>query len=206
MSRFEDETTEQIYQTRFAQDVPEHVSIAAHEAMRVLLAAGSLQDVGVSAPSCATAACRDATDFKSTGSGMSRSLGTKPSVRQLSGSDGGNWSPIVPNRFVPAPPLRPGEVLRKHFLAGLGLTQDQLAKALGVSRFSVNQIIKGRRAVTAEMALRLSHVLSTTPKLWLDLQRDVDIYEARLNISDEVKRLPILRAPKSDQELFQDVG
>jgi len=52
MSRFEDETTQQIYLTRFASGVPQHVSVAAHEALRLLVAATSFQDVGVLGPVC----------------------------------------------------------------------------------------------------------------------------------------------------------
>jgi len=74
-----------------------------------------------------------------------------------------------------------------------------------VSRFSVNQIINGRRAVTAEMAIRLSRVTSTTPTFWLNLQRDVDLYQAELKLADEINRLQVLRPAKSDQELFVDL-
>jgi addiction module HigA family antidote len=110
---------------------------------------------------------------------------------------------MKPEKLIPAPPLSPGEVLRDRILKGCGLTQDELAAAMGVSRFSVNQIVNGRRAVTAEMALRLSHVTSTTPDLWLNLQRDVDLYEARLRLAKEIKHLKVLRARKSNTELFE---
>lgn len=111
----------------------------------------------------------------------------------------------VKKKFILAPPIAPGEVLRDHFLSLGSLTQDQLAKALQVSRISVNQIINGRRAITAEMALRLATVTSTTPELWLNLQRSVDLYEARLKLSDDLPKLKVLRKEKTLSELIVDL-
>jgi addiction module HigA family antidote len=73
-------------------------------------------------------------------------------------------------------PISPGEVLRKK----IGVTQDQLAEAMNVSRFTINQLMNGKRGVTAEMALRLARVTSTSAEFRLDLQRDVDLYDAEL--------------------------
>lgn len=103
--------------------------------------------------------------------------------------------------FIPAPPVAPGEVLRDRFLNEI--TQDQLAQALRVSRFSVNQIVNGRRGVTAEMALRLAKVTSTTADYWLNLQRDVDVYEANLKLKDELRSLQVLRAAKPQGDLIR---
>lgn len=108
-------------------------------------------------------------------------------------------------RFIPAPPIGPGDVLRERILAELKLTQDQLASALRVSRLTVSQIVNGRRSITADMALRLARVTSTTPDLWLNLQRDVDIYNAELKLSEELPQLAVLRAPKDEQELILKV-
>jgi antitoxin HigA-1 len=135
---------------------------------------------------------------------MSRLSGAS-SVRQRSSSSAVNGRKAVSQKFVPAPPIWPGEVLRKHLLAGPGITQEQLADAMGVSRFSVNQIINGRRTLTAEMALRLARVTSTTAGFWLNLQRDVDLYEAQLALAEKLDKLPVLRPPKSENELFRDV-
>jgi len=111
---------------------------------------------------------------------------------------------MTPGHLVPAPPIGPGEVLRKHILTA-SVTQEHLADAMQVSRFSVNQIINGRRTVTPEMALRLARVTSTTPDFWLNLQRDVDLYQAQMKLADELSQLQILRPFKSEHELFQDV-
>jgi len=107
-------------------------------------------------------------------------------------------------QYIPAPPISPGEVLRKRIFAG-SITQERLADAMGVSRFSISQIINGRRSITAEMALRLSQVTSTSPGFWLNLQQETDLYQARLKLSDELEKLEVLRQPKSEQELFQDI-
>lgn len=109
------------------------------------------------------------------------------------------------DRYVPAPPVSPGEVLRDRILDPLGITQDQLAAALRVSRFSVNQIINGRRAITVEMALRMAQVTGTTAEFWLNLQRDVDVYQAHLKLGNVLPTLNVLRKPKSESELFIDV-
>ena len=111
---------------------------------------------------------------------------------------------MKPGKFIPAPPIGPGEFLRKRILGDKDtkITQEQLADAMDVSRFSVNQIINGHRSVTAEMALRLAHVTSTSPQFWLNLQRDVDLYDAQLKLASEINRLEVLRRPKSERELF----
>jgi addiction module HigA family antidote len=74
-------------------------------------------------------------------------------------------------------PSHPGAVLGD-LLPDAGLSQTQLAERLGVSRRTVNEIINERRPVTVDMAHRLSRVFNTSPDVWLDLQRDVDVWEA----------------------------
>jgi antitoxin HigA-1 len=110
---------------------------------------------------------------------------------------------MTPDKYIPAPPVSPGKALRENILKG-EITQERLAKAMGVSRFSVNQIINGRRAITAEMALRLARVTSTSPGFWLNLQRDVDLYQAKLKLAPSLDRLEVLRPPKSESELFTE--
>lgn len=92
-------------------------------------------------------------------------------------------------------PKTPGDFLRDEIRPHFDITQDDLAKALGVSRYSVNQIETGRRSITAEMALRLSHVTGTTARFWMDLQRDLDLYEAQQRIGSLVDELEVLSAP-----------
>jgi addiction module HigA family antidote len=89
-------------------------------------------------------------------------------------------------------PVSPGEVIRTRVLPQYGLTQDALADALGVSRYSVNQLINGRRNVTTDMALRIAHVTNTSPEFWLNLQRQLDLYETRLKLEAVLPTLPIV--------------
>ena len=91
------------------------------------------------------------------------------------------------------PPPSPGSLLRTRVLGRLAITQAELAKALGVSRFTVNQLLGGKRAVTPEMALRLGHVLDTSPEMWLKLQAQVDLYEARRALGASLAKMPRLR-------------
>ena len=75
-------------------------------------------------------------------------------------------------------PTHPGTMLREDFLPDYGLTVSGLAEALGVSRQSVNELLRGRRAVSPEMALRLSRLFGNSAEFWLNAQRAVDLWEA----------------------------
>lgn len=75
-------------------------------------------------------------------------------------------------------PTHPGEILKDDYLATLGLTVTRAALILGISRKTLSKILNGRGDVTAEMALRLSRAFGTTPELWLNLQRNLDLWEA----------------------------
>jgi antitoxin HigA-1 len=88
-----------------------------------------------------------------------------------------------------AEPITPGRFLREKVLAPDGLTQEQLARAMGVSRLTVNEIINDRRTITAEMALRLEAVTRLSAEMWLNLQRMVDLHRAKANLADNLPRL-----------------
>ena len=105
----------------------------------------------------------------------------------------------------PAPPPTPGEVLRDRILSVGGITQERLAKAMRVSRLSVSQIVNGHRAVTAEMALRLAKATSTTPMFWLDLQRGVDLHDARRRLQRDLRAIRVVRRPVPRRQLFYKV-
>ncbi len=83
---------------------------------------------------------------------------------------------------VPLPkhrrPLSPGEMLNEEFLTPLGLTQQDLADAIGMDRPSVNALLNGRRAVTSRTALRLERALGVSAQFWLNLQQDLDLWDA----------------------------
>ena len=76
------------------------------------------------------------------------------------------------------PPTHPGELLREEIMPATKLTQEQLANRLGVSRRTINEIVGGKRSVTADMAHRLARLFNTTPEFWLGLQQDVDLWKA----------------------------
>ncbi len=88
-------------------------------------------------------------------------------------------------------PVHPGEVLQKEFLTPLGLSQHRLALDIGVDPRRINEIVLGRRSVTANTALRLAHYFNTSPEFWLGLQSqyDLDLEEDELGgrIAREVK-------------------
>jgi addiction module HigA family antidote len=90
-------------------------------------------------------------------------------------------------------PTSPGEILNEEFLKPLHMTQKQLADHLKCDIKVINRIINGHSAVTAEMALKLSAALSTSPEFWLNAQKAIEIYEA----SKKIKRLPKSLLPAS---------
>ena len=75
-------------------------------------------------------------------------------------------------------PTHPGEMLRKDFLPDYGLTAAALASASGVSRQTINELLRCHRAVSPEMALRLSRLFGNTPEFWRNAQRAVDLFDA----------------------------
>ncbi|MEE4251227.1 MAG: HigA family addiction module antitoxin [Alcanivoracaceae bacterium] len=77
------------------------------------------------------------------------------------------------------PNVHPGDVLFEEFMQPLGISQNRLARAMCVPPRRINEIVHGERAVTADTALRLAHVLGTSPQFWLGLQADYDLEEAR---------------------------
>jgi addiction module HigA family antidote len=96
----------------------------------------------------------------------------------------------IPNtRTLQRRPVHPGEILREDFMPDYDLTVSSLASALGVSRQSVNELLRERRAVSPEMALRLSTLFGNTAEFWLNLQRSIDLYDAQAAIKDEVQHI-----------------
>lgn len=77
------------------------------------------------------------------------------------------------------PAIAPGEILLEEFLKPLELTQVDAAKKMDISVNRLNEIIRGKRGVTADTALRLAKLLKTTPEFWLNLQNTYDLYEAK---------------------------
>jgi addiction module HigA family antidote len=90
-------------------------------------------------------------------------------------------------------PVHPGEILREDFLPDYDLTVKGLAAAVGVSRQTVNELLRERRAVSPEMALRLSRLFGNSPEFWLNLQRSVDLWDAEAVIKDDMRHIKPLR-------------
>jgi addiction module HigA family antidote len=90
-------------------------------------------------------------------------------------------------------PTHPGETLREDSLPDYGLTISSLAEALGASRQTIKELLRGRRAVSPEMALRLSRLFGNSAEFWLDAQRAVDLWDAAQAIKTEVRRIKPLR-------------
>jgi addiction module HigA family antidote len=78
----------------------------------------------------------------------------------------------------PANPFHPGEILLEEFLQPAGITQTAFSEQLGWTRARLNELIKGKRGITAESALDLADVLGTSPKLWMNLQATWDLNQA----------------------------
>jgi addiction module HigA family antidote len=79
-------------------------------------------------------------------------------------------------------PPHPGEVIRELCLEPLGLSVTAAAKALGVTRKSLSELLNGRSGVSPEMAIRLSIAFKTTPESWLSQQMQYDLWKARLKL------------------------
>jgi addiction module HigA family antidote len=92
-------------------------------------------------------------------------------------------------------PLHPGEVLLEEFIKPLGLSQHQLAMSMRVSPQKINDIVRGKRGITADTALRLSIALGTSAEFWMGLQSDYDLEKTLDEMGDRLQRevLPVTR-------------
>jgi antitoxin HigA-1 len=79
----------------------------------------------------------------------------------------------------PKNPFHPGEILLEEFLQPMGMSQAAFAEEIGWTKTRVNELVRGKRGVTAEAALDLAEVLGTSPKLWMNLQATYDLDRAR---------------------------
>jgi len=93
------------------------------------------------------------------------------------------------------PPTRPGEMLLEEFIKPLGITQVEVAARLGISFPRLNEVIRGKRAVTSDTALRLARVIGMSADFWLGLQLDWDLWHAmHSSKASEIDRLEPLRS------------
>ena len=87
------------------------------------------------------------------------------------------------------PPVTPGEMLKEEFLAEYGLSQNRLAKAIGISPNRIAEIVNNRRRITADTAVRLGLYFGNSPEFWLNLQTHYDLKMARKNLNPDAVKL-----------------
>lgn len=85
-------------------------------------------------------------------------------------------------------PVHPGEVLQEEFLKPMGLSQNRLALQIGVPPRRINEIVLGKRGITADTALRLARYFGTSPQFWLGLQMDYDLDVATDALTERLER------------------
>lgn len=89
-------------------------------------------------------------------------------------------------------PTTPGEILKHEFLIPLGMSQKQLADAIGITRVRINEVILGKRAITPDTAFRLGQFFNTSPEFWIGLQTDVDMWDTlQSNLNEYSKISPV---------------
>ena len=85
-------------------------------------------------------------------------------------------------------PVHPGEILQKEFLEPMGLSQNRLALALGVPARRINEIVLGKRGITADTALRLARYFKMSPQFWLGLQMDYELNVAEDTLEGRLEK------------------
>ncbi|NOZ48690.1 MAG: HigA family addiction module antidote protein [Chloroflexi bacterium] len=97
------------------------------------------------------------------------------------------------------PPIHPGEVLLEDFMKPLGLSQYQVAKDIGVPALRISQIVNGKRAITADTAMRLARYFGTSPDVWLRLQARYNLEKAQMAYGERIKaEVKVLERPPHD--------
>jgi addiction module HigA family antidote len=91
-------------------------------------------------------------------------------------------------------PTHPGEMLREDFMADFGLSVTALATALGVSRQTINELLREHRAITPVMALRLSRLFGNSPEFWLNAQHAWDLWDSEQRFGNELSEIRPLNA------------
>jgi addiction module HigA family antidote len=92
------------------------------------------------------------------------------------------------------PNIHPGEVLLEEFLKPMGISAYRLAKETKLPQTRISEIVKGKRRITADTALRVAKFLGTTPKFWLGLQDDYDLEEQQEKLADKLAGIGTARA------------
>lgn len=85
--------------------------------------------------------------------------------------------------------IHPGEVLLEEFLKPLGISQNRIANDIGVTPRRINEIVLGRRSITADTAIRLAYYFGTSEEFWMGLQDEYELEEAHRNLKDSLKTI-----------------
>jgi antitoxin HigA-1 len=93
-------------------------------------------------------------------------------------------------------PKHPGEILKSEFLDRMGITQQDLADYLGITRVRVNEVLLGKRAISTDTAIRLARFFDTTVKYWLEMQTDLDLWDAKKSNGAEYRKITPLKEIK----------
>ncbi|MCH4249580.1 MAG: HigA family addiction module antitoxin [Microbacteriaceae bacterium] len=91
------------------------------------------------------------------------------------------------------PPIHPGEILMEDFLKGFGITQNRLAVSIGVPPRRINEIVHGKRAITADTALRLGRYFGVDPQFWLNLQSRYELEVAEDAVGEKIAQIDPLQ-------------
>ena len=86
------------------------------------------------------------------------------------------------------PPVHPGEILLEDFLNPMGITRYRLAKSIGVPQRRIDEICAGKRAITADTAMRLARFFGTDAQSWMNLQAAYDLEVAEMNLAERIER------------------
>jgi antitoxin HigA-1 len=98
-------------------------------------------------------------------------------------------------------PITPGEILKEDYLDALEISQNALGRALGVSPRAINEIVHGRRSITAQMSIRLGAYFRQSPRFWLNIQSECDIRQALRNqkkLTAHIQPIESVAEPPSD--------
>ena len=90
-------------------------------------------------------------------------------------------------------PIHPGEVLMEDFIEGFGITQHKLAVSIGVPPRRINEIVHGKRAITADTALRLGRYFGVEPQFWFNLQSRYELELAQERVADQLTKITPLQ-------------
>ena len=101
------------------------------------------------------------------------------------------------NTATTMPPIHPGEVLMEEYLEPLGITQHRLAIAIGVPPRRINEIVHGKRRITADTALRMARYFGTSERFWMNLQGRYDLEVERDRLVDKLDEITPLESAGS---------